>query len=102
MDLLGWSAIATIVAVPLIVIGWFVTTSKTTNKARTSSGTATAGDVTARGGLAIGHNAQVVVHTPPDTSLLKLSTRKRLPPDISKRATAIFSREFKKSGKKHG
>ena len=40
MDILAWGAIATIATVPLIVIGWFVTTSKKANKARTSSGTA--------------------------------------------------------------
>jgi hypothetical protein len=80
MDLLGWGAIATIATVPLIVIGWFVTTSKKANKARTSSGTATAGDVTASGGLAFGHYAQVNVHTSSDTSFASKSGRKRLPP----------------------
>ena len=80
MDLLGWGAIATIATVPLIVIGWFVTTSKKANKARTSSGTATAGDVTASGGLAFGHYAQVNVHTSSDTSFTSKSGRKRLLP----------------------
>jgi hypothetical protein len=64
----------------LIVIGWFVTTSKKANKARTSSGTATAGDVTASGGLAFGHYAQVNVHTSSDTSFASKLGRKRLPP----------------------
>src|ERR1700730_6680782 len=85
MDLLGWGAIATIATVPLIVIGWFVTTSKKANKAQTSSGTATAGDVTASGGLAFGHYAQVNVHTSSDTSFASKSGRKKVTTFSSRR-----------------
>jgi hypothetical protein len=104
MDLSGWSAIATIAAVPLIVMGWFITTSK--NSARTgrsSSGTTVAGDVNAQGGgLAIGPYAQVNVHTSLDSSIQPKSGPKRLPPAIADPAAAVFALEFKKSGERHG
>lgn len=62
-DLETWASVATIAAVPIAILGWFISASnKTTAKARGSS-TAIAGDVSAaEGSLAIGHGNHITIN----------------------------------------
>jgi hypothetical protein len=58
-----WSWIAAIVAVPVAVVGWFVSGAQKTNKAVASKGgTAISGDMDAKtAGIVAGHNSSVNV-----------------------------------------
>src|SRR5882672_12837950 len=104
MDLSSWSAIAAIIAVPLMVVGWFVGARKQeTNNARASgAGTATVGDMNAESGsLLIGHNAQISLNTLFDNAKPRLQPN-TLNKDIAATATAVLSIAFTKSGMLHG
>lgn len=59
-DLGTWAAIAAIVVVPLMVIGWFVTNGKTNKATAREGGTAIAEDIRAdRAKIVTGHKSPV-------------------------------------------